>query len=132
MKNMKTWLTKLVTIMTIISTIGLNGNVRADEPDNVYLLKGASVPYDGILSPVSRAQRYRLLDIDLTTCTKRLDLSAQDNTISEERISNLKVENKELREEVAKKTGFWQTFGGIIIGSGITILITYGVKQATK
>jgi len=116
--------------MTIISTIGLNA--KAADPDNVALIHGDIAPFDGILFPLSRAERVRLMDIDLSTCNKRLNLAAEDNELATTRLNNMQTEVKDLREQAEKKGGFWNDFGMFLLGAGTAVLISYGLHKATQ
>lgn len=116
----------------LVTLLLLSNPVLASDPDNVSLVQGEAAPYSGILMPVPRAQRVELINIDLATCTKRLDLGLQDNDLAQKRVTNLTAENTRLEEANAKKSGFWPEFGSFVLGAGMAVLITFGVSRATK
>jgi hypothetical protein len=123
---------KLVTLTMITCMLLSPLSALADDPDNVYLKKGDPAPFALIGFPLPRAERVRLMEIDFSTCTKRLDLSIQDNSAYEERVTNLRAEVKELREEVSKKSGFWHDFGGFIGGAATVLLLAFAYERVTR
>jgi len=118
---------KLLVLLMLVSQVGF-----AADPDNVFLHKNDLAPYDGIIFPLPRAERVELMTIDLSTCTKRLNLSIQDNEKADERIANFTAEVKTLRDENASKSTFLSQFGMFLLGAGTAVLITYGVHRATQ
>jgi hypothetical protein len=118
---------RLIALLLILSN-----PVFAADPDNVSLVQGEPAPYSGILMPIPRAQRVELMNIDLSTCTKRLDLSVQDNNIAQDRNTKLTAEVTRLNEEKSSGGFLSSTVGGFVLGLGSAILMAYGISRATR
>lgn len=102
------------------------------DPDNVYLKSGAPAPFDLIGFPLPRAERVRLMEIDFSTCTKRLDLSTQDNALYQQRVDNFSKENTRLSELNAKNNSFLSEFGMYFLGVASTIAVAFAVSHVTR
>lgn len=102
------------------------------EPDNVVLSAGDKAPYAGILFNTARAQRVNLMSIDLQSCTKVSGLQTQEETIMQQRITNLDNENTSLSQRLAntKSDGLWEKVGFFFLGSVLTGLTSYAVYRS--
>jgi hypothetical protein len=123
---------KLGTLLMMLLTLWNPSTAHATDPDNVSLIQGQTAPYAGILFPVPRAQRIELMTIDLSTCTKRLDLSIEDLAVGQERNTNLKAEVTRLNEEKNSRPFFSTGTGGFILGLGSAILMAWAISRVTR
>ena len=117
---------RVVALLLILSTPAFA------DPDNVALAQGQAAPYAGILFPVARAQRVQLMSIDLDTCTKRLNLANENESIFQQRTDNLVADNTRLYEEKTNPGFFSTPVGGFVLGLGSAIAMAWAISRVTR
>jgi len=118
---------KFIVFLLIFSSLA-----QADQ-ESVALKAGDKAPYDGILLSIPRAERVRLMDIDLTSCLKISDLKDKELSIQDLRITNANKTITELSEKVSKKEdSLLSSIGMFLLGAATATLITYGVSQTIR
>lgn len=104
-----------------------------------YIPKGTVTDFDGFLITPDTEKQFRLTDQELIfadslilsykTIIKSYD---DNNTIMETRINNLQKQNETLIEQQSKLDGTFSKVAMFLLGAATTVLISYGVHQATK
>lgn len=100
--------------------------------DAKYLEQGKPAPFTGYLITSEKAEKIRLMDIDLTT-ERRVNSALKDeNAFLTQRLENSKTHIQHLQSEVARKDDFWVKTGYFIAGALVTGLIAYGTVRAIR
>ena len=99
-----------------------------------YLPKGEPAPFSGYLLSPEKADKVRLITIDLSLSKKTNDILTQQNTLlqtqvaqSQEHINNL---NKTLVD--SKDSAFLSKIGMFLLGATSATVIAWGVSRAVR
>jgi hypothetical protein len=118
---------KYSLILLLISNLALADDAK-------YLRQNDLAPFSGYLISPEKAEKIRLMDIDLNTSRKIVEGLNEENQILDLRLKAAKdhidFQAKELVE--ARDQGFFTKTGYFLLGAIITGLISYGAAQAYR
>lgn len=102
--------------------------------DAAYLNLGDKAPFAGYLISPDKADKVRLMDIDLSTCKYTDNLKDEELTLAAQRLDNAKKEQQYLNDELVKtRSGEWLTKAGyFVLGVAATSLIAFGVSRTLR
>ena len=122
---------RLFTIGLIVSLIS---NIAVADGDAIFLEQGKTAPFTGYLITQDKANKIRLMDIDLQIANKLNTGLQSENDILRQRLDNSQQQIDILSKRVieAKDDSFFSKAGYFILGSLITGLIGYGVYRSSK
>lgn len=101
--------------------------------DAVYLEKGQAAPFQGYLISEEKAEKIRLMDIDLKLQNRANELLTQENTLLRENINYSREHVKDLNKQlVESRSSFFGKFGVFLLGAATATLITYGTARALR
>lgn len=92
-----------------------------------YLVKDTPAPFTGFLISPEKAEKIRIMDIDLRLATRTNEILTTENTL-------LKDHNTYLAKELVdtRDNSMWGKIGYFILGAVLTTGIAFGVSKATK
>lgn len=119
----------LISLLLILSLL-----TPAHAEDTVVLKKGEPATFDGFLIDRPKAEKYRLLQLDLDFANKIDEQRVKETNILQKRVENLNTElnNMSSRLVDAQDNSFWGKLGMFILGAGVASLVAYGAARSVR
>ena len=106
----------------------------AQAEEAVYVNKDDKVPFSGYLLSPDKANKVRLLQIDLSTQNRVNQLLTDENHIMSDRFDAAKQQSEFLSKQLAdqRSDGFFNKVGFFVLGCVLTGAVAYGVTRTLR
>src|SRR6267142_3267332 len=103
-----------------------------DNNDYALLNKDDKAPFKGYLISEEKGMKLKLMDLDLQSKIKVIDLQQQEQLVMQQRLTNSENEVNQLNKQLenVKDNSIWGKVGFFILGAAVTGLVAYGVTRA--
>jgi hypothetical protein len=114
----------LAIILIFIHSVALADDAK-------YLTKDTPAPFTGYLISPEKAEKVRLMDIDLKAALKTNQLLQGENDLLEQRLQNMTTANVELAKQI-NDNSIWGKVGIFVLGAATATVIAFAAVRAVR
>ena len=123
---------RIILLVTIVSLF--SNSLAFGDDEATTLAKGQPAPFSGFLITREKAEKIRLMDLNLQFQTKRGDiLQTQVNLLQDQNNKNIEhISNLSSTIAESKSDNIYGKIGFFVLGAVLTGFVSYGIYRSAK